>query len=257
MSECPICGEKFQSETAVGLHRQQSHDVPWRDKEKLHNLYVEKGLEKQEIAERWDCSGPTIGRWVEKHGLKRKFKQEDWLIEMYVDEGMKISEMADLANCTQPPIMRRLEELGVEKRISQDYIEAPWRDRDEFKKLYVDKELTLEEIANKFNSHISTIRNWVGEHGFEYRGNYVNRANYYTTRKGYEKWNVSAKDGTDTVAVHRLAAVAWFGIEQVKDMHIHHKNSIEWDNREENIEPMSHGEHMAHHNRVGKYESKC
>lgn len=53
----------------------------------------------------------------------------------------------------------------------------------------------------------------------------------------------------EPVAVHRLASVAWFGLEAVAGNDIHHKNGIPWDNREENVEPLDHAEHTSLHRR--------
>jgi len=49
--------------------------------------------------------------------------------------------------------------------------------------------------------------------------------------------------------VHRLAAVAWFGFDAVKNKHVHHKNGIPWDNRECNLEPISPEEHNTIHHK--------
>lgn len=39
----------------------------------------------------------------------------------------------------------------------------------------------------------------------------------------------------NSVYIHRLAAVAWFGFEAVKDNRVYHKNRIRWDTREDNL----------------------
>lgn len=71
---------------------------------------------------------------------------------------------------------------------------------------------------------------------------------FHTVGRGYEYWRGSHKGKTEgRVAVHRLAAVAWFGWDAVVDKAIHHKNSIPWDNREKNIEPLGFDEHIAEH----------
>ncbi|WP_218055090.1 homing endonuclease associated repeat-containing protein [Haloparvum sedimenti] len=52
-----------------------------------------------------------------------------------------------------------------------------------------------------------------------------------------------------SVPVHRLQYVAEHGIDSVSGKHVHHKNGIPWDNRVENLEPMSPSEHSRHHGR--------
>jgi len=49
------------------------------------------------------------------------------------------------------------------------------------------------------------------------------------------------------IPVHRLAAIAWYGFDAVDGNHVHHKNGVRWDNREENLEPLSMTEHRRHH----------
>lgn len=69
-----------------------------------------------------------------------------------------------------------------------------------------------------------------------------------THERGYEYWRGTYKgEDMGRVSVHRLAAVAWFGFDEVADRVIHHKNNIPWDNRESNLEPLGWGEHMSHH----------
>lgn len=76
-------------------------------------------------------------------------------------------------------------------------------------------------------------------------------ATYRTNSKGYDVWSDNTGDGSaDRVRVHRLVAVAKFGFEEVADNHVHHKNKCTWDNRPENLELMSPGDHMRHHNKI-------
>ena len=48
---------------------------------------------------------------------------------------------------------------------------------------------------------------------------------------------------SDYVPLHRLTAVAEYGIEAVADSVVHHKNGVRFDNRPENLELMSNAEH--------------
>jgi hypothetical protein len=51
----------------------------------------------------------------------------------------------------------------------------------------------------------------------------------------------------DGMLVHRLAAVAWFGYDEVAENKVHHQNGVKWDNREENLAVMSDSDHKSHH----------
>lgn len=79
------------------------------------------------------------------------------------------------------------------------------------------------------------------------RGNphWVERATFGHDTGGYEQWE--SRPDQAVVGVHRLAAVAWFGFEAVSDMDVHHGSGVPWDNREENIELLSHADHTRLH----------
>lgn len=78
-------------------------------------------------------------------------------------------------------------------------------------------------------------------------------ASFRTDREGYETWRRQWRESGDkreeTVRVHRLAAVAWFGPESVEhDRVVHHNNRVPWDNREANLTPMTRADHSELHN---------
>jgi len=64
---------------------------------------------------------------------------------------------------------------------------------------------------------------------------------------GYERWQHDWDGERFRFPVHRLAAIAWFGIDAVKGKDIHHVNGIPWDTREDNLEVLSVAEHNATH----------
>ena len=71
---------------------------------------------------------------------------------------------------------------------------------------------------------------------------------YKTDHSGYERWQDKCKASLDAIVrVHRLAAVAWFGFDAVADKHVHHKNGLSWDNREDNLELLTPTEHAETH----------
>jgi len=76
---------------------------------------------------------------------------------------------------------------------------------------------------------------------------------YRTNHNGYETWrhqfrNEEGEKREQTVSIHRLCAVAWFGFSAVdQNTVVHHKSNIPWDNREDNIEPMDRETHSNMH----------
>lgn len=59
---------------------------------------------------------------------------------------------------------------------------------------------------------------------------------------GYEVSSCSLNQG-DTIQIHRLVAIAEYGFEAVENSHVHHINSIPWDNRPSNLIPLTPSEH--------------
>jgi len=68
----------------------------------------------------------------------------------------------------------------------------------------------------------------------------------FYVNNGYEQIYCGPGVG-ENVPHHRLLAVAEYGLDEIAGKDIHHKNNIPWDNRPENIKPMSPSEHRSHH----------
>jgi hypothetical protein len=55
--------------------------------------------------------------------------------------------------------------------------------------------------------------------------------------------------------MHRLLAVAEFGLDAIKGKHVHHVNGLRWDNRLDNLEVLTPQEHIrGHHQQVSDKE---
>lgn len=188
---------------------------------------------------------------------KRPWRDEDVLRELAEEQGLTQPEIADRLGCGRRTVTRWQSKFGIERYM-------PWRDEDLMRRLYVEEGLDQREIAEKFDVSLTTVCNWMQKHGIEARGHEWNRmmirASYRTTKSGYEAWRSSSRklDGQASFPVHRLAAVAWFGIDAVKGNVTHHKNGVPWDNRECNLELMSQSEHASHHDheRWSRFDSK-
>lgn len=120
--------------------------------------------------------------------------------------------------------------------------------RDEWlREKYHTERLDTNEMADLARVGASTIRYWMDKHGIERikNGPKIRPARFFTDHHGYER----VEDGKTgkRLPVHRLAAVAWFGWEEVVGRDVHHSNGIKWDTRESNVKPMDHGEHARHH----------
>jgi len=139
--------------------------------------------------------------------MGKKYKDPDWLERKYWDERLSARDMAEQAGCTNTTILRYMREHDIPRR-----------------------EKKIATSIGKRRQH----------------GEYVPFRTH--SERGYEYWRGKHRgEDEGRVAVHRLAAVAWFGYDSVVDKAVHHKLNIPWLNTEWNLEPMDFGEHMKHH----------
>ena len=208
----------------------------YRDPDWLKEHYVEKAKPMQELADMCGCSISTIYTWIEKHGVQRRSRSEslrrahgtnegkyndaEWLYEEYVENERSGLELADECGVHVDTIYKRLDEHDIDRR-------------------------SVKEATNT-----SDKMGWEGREHPAWK-EYVPFMTHH--RDNYELWNHSSFGDQHQVLVHRLLAVAEYGFDEVSDKHVHHKNSIRWDNRPENIELMTPREHTIHHHENGDY----
>jgi len=130
--------------------------------------------------------------------------------------------------------------------------------------LYVVQNMTDSEIADTFGVSKSTVTYHRNKHSIEGRTpkEYASLrpATLEQTKDGYVYWNANTADEYRRVYVHRLLAVAEYGIENVKSHEVHHTNGMTWDNRADNIELMTEEEHKREHaeqrrdNKTGRFQ---
>lgn len=245
--------------------------TPWRDKEKLQEMYHEKGLEQSEIANRWGCCINTISRWMsrldvetadhsERNRLQGKFNDETWLREQYIDEKKSIYVIADEQDVSPEMIWERLDEHNIERRKKSDamenhYGEAKYRNEEFLREKYIEEEMPMAEIAELCEVSISTIEDHLIKNSIPRRSISSALSNYYQENgyvpfidtEKYHYWYHVYESQRSHVAVHRLLAVAEYGLDEVVGKDVHHKNRIPWDNRPENIELLSKEEHGRMH----------
>ncbi len=129
---------------------------------------------------------------------------------------------------------------------------------DALREQYFEQGKTLKELEEEWGTHRGTIHYWMSQHGVERRQHVatrVQRASFGLDSSGYERAQ-SRIPGTrenDAVRLHQLVAIAE-GADPEKvfsggDYHCHHRNSVPWDNRHENIELLSREVHQRAHHR--------
>lgn len=128
----------------------------------------------------------------------------------------------------------------------------PWHNKELLKKLYRDYGVTSEKMADYWGCDPKTVRNNLKNNNIETRGleqyHRKEKVQYTYHDQGYRVWiEHYGEDRGKVVYVHRLLAMSEYGFEAVKDKHIHHENGIPWDNRPDNIEPLTPKQHMQKH----------
>lgn len=134
--------------------------------------------------------------------------------------------------------------------------DLPWKDHEALKRLYVDEELSEEEIANRWGCGSTTIGTQLEKANIESRGvseakiirSQKKPAPLFTDNGGYERWVEQYRGDRNVVLHHRLLAVAEYGFDAVCGKVVHHGPiEIEWANWEDNIELVNLPEHTSHH----------
>jgi len=130
------------------------------------------------------------------------------------------------------------------------------KDAEVLNRLYNDKKLSMQEVADELGTTRSTVRYWMDKHDIDRRERKDallisgGAPSMTVGSNGYENVTISQGGELSRVEIHRLVAIAEHGIDAVKDNHVHHKNEIPWDNRPNNLEVLSVKDHMEKHDHV-------
>lgn len=215
-SPCTRVGEKAMSRDSMVSYSVCCTDggEPWKDRERLIDLYERQGYTFREIGDLLGCSESTVNRWMKRH-------KRDSIID------------------------------GIDVEIPDD---RPYTDPDLMERLYTDEKLSTEDMSVVLGCSSATVNKWLKKHGTQLRerSESVSLAkggrkplNFYTTKhQGYEL--VKTAD-TEVVLIHRLLAVAEYGFDAVAGLSVHHENGVPWDNRPQNLELLSRSDHRRKH----------
>lgn len=202
--------------------------MKYKDEEWLREAYKDNSI--QEMADMIDCSTATIHKYMNEYDIERpdkhkpkggKHTDKEWLREKYEDEKMSQNEIAEIAGVHKGTIKHWLDQHGIESRSKKEAINLSWENAEKRR----------QKVGERFAEIHRTLHPFV-----------------FTKKNGYVYAGSSdGQGGSEFVPIHRLLAVAEYGIDAVKDKVVHHKNKIKWDNRPQNIELMDAAEHSRHH----------
>ena len=126
--------------------------------EEVFRLYNEEGLSQKKIGAHFGVSIGPIRRTFKEHNME--YGQEiqidpEIIFRLYYDEGLTRDEVCERLGVSRTPIDRIFEEQEWEKRPAG--FQSVEIDLDEFKRLYYEEELELEEMAERLQVSIRTI----------------------------------------------------------------------------------------------------
>lgn len=214
----------------------------WRDEWVLTRLKYKLHYSNL-IAERLGCARQTIQKWCRKYNISYPWRDKELMRELYSSKGMNKSEIADYLNCEEGTVAKWLSIHDIIIKKKNDGI-----GRDQLHSLFVEQGLSLAECGRRLGCSAGKVRYWVRKYNIEPRKQEDPLAVKYQSHKGYPCWIPKMGDSAVRIRVHRLAAVAEWGVEDVKGMSVHHKSEIPWDNRLSNLELISNEKHAKLHN---------
>ena len=185
-------------------------------------------------------------------GTNAPWRDEDTLRQKYCVEEKSLSQIADELDCSHKTVKNWLDKFGIETRPAPGSKERAYHDEELLSELYVDEGLSTLEISRKLGCSKYSVQKWMKRYGIETRkSNQEKPPQFHTTKSGYEQIRHCNNDGVKYVTVHRLIAVAHGLLDPAdftnREINIHHKNRIPWDNRPENLQPIEHADHAKRH----------
>lgn len=180
--------------------RNQDLDQPWRDKDRLRKLYVQKEMSLRAISDKWDCSHNTVRRWVENFSFDKRDKRGHYddplyrdcgfLKREYLEEERSAGEIAERFDCTSQTIIYWLKKHDIPRRGRDEPVDnPPWQDEEKLRRLYWERGLESPEIADKFGCTAACIWKWLVYYGIDRR-----RPGAYRFGREHPNWKENRTD---------------------------------------------------------------
>lgn len=168
--------ERWVTRHDLSGQRNKGGDKPWRDEERLRELYCGLGLTNREAGEILDCSGYCVSRWLKKKNIDVKDpKYRNWNeIKKIRNSDITIEEAAERleapAETIEGQLARYQSEIlndGIPSRHESPGTDKPWHDPDTLEEHFLNEDLSASEIAEEFGCSESTIHRWLRTFGIE------------------------------------------------------------------------------------------
>jgi transposase-like protein len=144
-------------------------------KEILLNLYETKNMSASQIGELYDLSTTTILNLCREYGVKPRTKgkakilhpTEEELMNDYCVSGLSTNHIAKKYGVSQCMISLRLKKYNIETR-SKGRVSTKVPEKEELMKLYNQEQLSLKQIAGKFDVTKQKVISWFKYHNIEH-----------------------------------------------------------------------------------------
>lgn len=173
--------------------------------------------------------------------MNREYRDEEKLREALKQHDWNLPDTAEYFGVSNQTINDWCERHEIPKK--------PYSVKENLVKYYIEEGMSAKETGEILYGSEHSVLDWLRRHDLPVEKSCKEKPPHYRTHQGYEVWSVTYQDSSFDVAVHRLACVAWFGLEEVKGKVVHHKNDISWDNREENLELLTNAQHSRMHSK--------
>lgn len=191
------------------------------------------------------------------------YKDDETLRNMYWGDGMAVSDIGDHFKQHRNTVTYHMDKHDISRRSDSAAKRVQWdRDSDHkevtedfLREEYIQKQQSPRAIADKVGCSKNKIDRRLSEHDIPRRSrseaarvrNSREPASFRINEDGYVESRTWFDGERYSILIHRLAAVAWFGYDEVAGNVVHHRNGMKRDNREDNFEVMSLQEHSRMH----------
>jgi transposase len=183
-----------------------TNGAKYRDAEWLREHYIGQGMRAVDVAEKCNCSGSTVRRWLKKHGIKvrkrggsdqqrrerdvpdRRLLDVEWLREQYIKQKQDAAEIAEKCGCAGSTVRSYLHRHNIQTRApnAPEYRLPDTRvaDAEWLREQYVEQERSGHEIAGECDCSWTVVYTWLNKHGIEVR----KRGNGSRSGAEHPKW---------------------------------------------------------------------
>lgn len=132
-------------------------------KELLIEYYVHRNMSMTEIANELSVNRVTVSKWLRTYNIeikncKHESPDKKELKDLYLNKFKTLDEIASIYNTNRNIVSRWLKENDIEIRLFNKKIEKPTKDI--LIKMYQVEKLTINNIANFYNTNRSVVTRW-------------------------------------------------------------------------------------------------